>query len=762
MFFKKMASQDDIIQEYKIIVDNELDVTGNIIHNNRLLNNIIDFKGDYISGNYMKNDVVKYNGNTYLCILDTSGQDPSEKTYWTVFSHYIDNRNITVGKSNKGDFNTIQEAINYINTSMTPTSTNPITISVYHGQFIESNPLILPDYVGIMGMGALATQVVGVTTGSPILQLGTGGRVVGLTLGGAYTPGGSGIYFDGQNGVIDNVIIGNCFTGLQVNSGVLTILHVQIIINNGLLTMNKALYVTGTGDVGCQTLGIYRYSGTMNYGIDVDSSGIDPKGSAISIKGANVGLNVTNNGSFRITGGTIDYCNIGIQLDTGGKCNTLSTGIDNSTTWDLSILDASCYFLGLSNRVQANKVNNPFSADIQSFALSTQPGDVGFEVIPKFQVGTYKYPSETLLGGGNSTVETMKIYTKNTSNVYTEHTEAASSPFGSTFNVFSENSIGAELYIGGDYAFPGLRCIVDTATLNTKCMITEFWNGSSWEEFQVMWSEKNGKHITYARKHFHVVGDLHIRFGLMKNWAKTTINSVSKYWIRFKLQSILTTIPVIEQLKLHTNRTEINPDGFIELFGLARSIKLLPWSVNDASSFGFSPSNQNMFITPNIGRGYIENSFGNNSDDRIGNNFKVPLDMDTSFPIIVIWDWKNPSNSGNIYWRIRWAYNSPGEKVSNTSNNATSNAPNGSADFKVLIESVPTTSDQVKQSRLEIGYYDVTPLTPDRKADTLWITLERDGNNVQDTNNSYCQLISINPFYTAWRDGGTISSFYDI
>lgn len=64
------------------------------------------------------------------------------------------------------------------------------------------------------------------------------------------------------------------------------------------------------------------------------------------------------------------------------------------------------------------------------------------------------------------------------------------------------------------------------------------------------------------------------------------VTDVLRYYIRARVTAAgagggsdeITTVPVIEQIKLHSNRTEINKDGFIEMFGNARVRSSIPIS----------------------------------------------------------------------------------------------------------------------------------------------------------------------------------------
>ena len=670
-----------------------------------------------------------------------------------------DKRVITVGPSN-ADSTTISGAVTLV-TALSPTQANPATIFVYQGQYIETNSIVLPDYVTLSGSGAFSTTVIAAVPTNTIVSVGNRGRVVSITLAGAAAPGGKGILCDAgitSNYITDNLIIANCYTSIEVNSGTALLLHTRAATTTG-VTIDKGVFISGSGEITGQTLGVINGGGTINYGIYVDTTGSDSKCSAVNITGCVVGLKVVNSSLYRISGGVIKDCDTSIHLDTGGIINILNTGIDNSTTWDIDISDSNCEFLGYGNRIQLDKINNPQNAEFNSGALSTQEGNKAVQ-ISNLHVGSYNFPAKSAFGGGESTIQTMNVFRKTSGGTYSDVTTEASSAIGSTFSAFSETSVGAELYIGGIFKFPGLKMIIDTITSSPETyFISEYWNGSTWTEFYIMWSESENMRLTYAQQHFQNIGNYQLRFGEMKDWDLETINTKELYWVRFRLTTLITVIPVIEQIKLHTNRSVINTDGFIEFFGSARNTKTLSWSVNDARAFGNSPLSQDLFITDGIGRGYVENEFDGSSVRRIGNNFKVPFDFDSSYPLVLTWGWKNDSNTGIVRWRIRWAFHSPGEQIFNTSGSASSTAPNNSQQTLIVDETVPSTAGDTIISKAKIDFHNVIPDYGDGSSDTLWIVLERDG--TEDSNSSITYLIDISPYYVSWRQGGSLGSLYD-
>ncbi|MHC4648979.1 MAG: hypothetical protein ACYTBJ_26290, partial [Planctomycetota bacterium] len=123
-------------------------------------------------------------------------------------------------------------------------------------------------------------------------------------------------------------------------------------------------------------------------------------------------------------------------------------------------------------------------------------------------------------------------------------------------------------------------------------------------------------------------------------------------WIRFRVATAITTAPIFEQFKLHTNRFEINADGWHEYFGRARPVGQLPFAIGQDKALSGNLGNQSLWINEDIGSGLNENSF-NAVGDTIGRTFFMPQDLDTSGKIklkIV----GRPSGTGTTEFTVKW------------------------------------------------------------------------------------------------------------
>lgn len=130
-------------------------------------------------------------------------------------------------------------------------------------------------------------------------------------------------------------------------------------------------------------------------------------------------------------------------------------------------------------------------------------------------------------------------------------------------------------------------------------------------------------------------------------WSATAINGVTKYWVRYRIATDITTIPVFDQIKLHTNRTKINSDGTCEFFGSARQYRDIP--VQLLSHPSFSPSDLNITYSTNVAVVRKDNQFNNNIKDALAGVFQIPFWCDTSTrQRMRIWWYAPTGGNGNV------------------------------------------------------------------------------------------------------------------
>ena len=210
------------------------------------------------------------------------------------------------------------------------------------------------------------------------------------------------------------------------------------------------------------------------------------------------------------------------------------------------------------------------------------------------------------------------------------------------------------------------RLNTDTvANPGTGDVAREYWDGDSWEAFTAMATNADAPYGSRADNIGTVTGSEQVRFGNCDDQVKTTVNGVEKYYIRFRITSAITSGPVIEQVKLHTNRFEVNADGFTEYFGdgVYSQDLVMHWHLTE-QLVGFSPINENITFASGLTLAYSDNEFVSSATDGRGGYVVIPEGMDTSkdLEFEVLWT-PLSNNSGDVVYQIDTYQTSVGDTL---------------------------------------------------------------------------------------------------
>jgi len=293
--------------------------------------------------------------------------------------------------------------------------------------------------------------------------------------------------------------------------------------------------------------------------------------------------------------------------------------------------------------------------NIMNFLHAVTTGDdKGIQVVGgQFSVGSPSDGYESVFGAGDSYPVDIAFH-YNTSNEAgttitsaTDITEILKSDTGSTVGMFANNLADEVIMIGTLIRPGGVKTKwASLGNLEPDRLIGEYLNNTdAWlgNTYSV-----TGSDFPYARHTWSIASELNeqLRFGLsivapnLDFEARTlNINGADQtyYWTRLRLLTPVTELPVIEQVKAHTNRTEINADGVVEFFGLARGIKNVEAleTANQASD----PSNENVdYFTGGLNGGVsklVDNEFSANALDSKCYLIKIDANVDTSTPLLL-------------------------------------------------------------------------------------------------------------------------------
>jgi hypothetical protein len=197
-----------------------------------------------------------------------------------------------------------------------------------------------------------------------------------------------------------------------------------------------------------------------------------------------------------------------------------------------------------------------------------------------------------------------------------------------------------------------------------------------------------------------------------------------------------------------------NDDGWVEFFGRARPIGVLPWHLALTNAFGDTPGDQDLFVSDNLGAGFVRNSFPANGDKRIGFVAALPLELDTSCPVRLRLSWLPDDNdTGDIRWVVRWGYTSDGSNIYRSTAAAPTTGPNEQSAIE-LVQGSNGTADQQVSHQIKLDVSDQVARRENGYGDVLWVVIERTGTHVDDDYTGDVDLIAVTPLYNRWCLGG--------
>lgn len=631
---------------------------------------------------------------------------------------------------------TIGEAIANVSGN---TVDNPVKIVVAPGTYIE-NPMTVPDYTSIKGEDESDVIVSAANPNANLFTLGTAITLAGLTLEDVTNASNWLISVTAGNGILLNDIrIRNCSNGIQVN-------------NSGGTTFGSIRNLRAGG--GTITGTVLNLEQGANFTVFDFVAG-----------GVNTLFRTANNSVLNVNSGRCTSVSVGIDVLDNSQVYASDVDLSQGATIPVRTVGSLCLarLVGCIYDQSMVSIEDPDTYSV--FVDSTETNEQRFIMTNELSVGLPERGRESSIGQGDSFVRGMLVYTQTSGGVFTDVSSEAASTTSSTFT-FPGTAVNNAIYVScdlqnkteGDYIkFPGLKIITDVAAVGGE-IIAEYWTGASWTEFNHMSTESSNTFLPFAKQIFQRTGSEQIRFdvSILGFWQKNDpiSSGTSRFWVRFRVVSALSTAPVFEQFKVHTNRSEINEDGFIEFFGTARPISTLPFDVGSFSAANSSPSNQDLWIGDNLGVGRIENQFDAFTTDRSGLVRPFPNDIDTSSPIrlTLFLHSELTDASPNLSFTVRWGYSSNGSLVGDS----TGDVPTVAATEQSLTQSItPVAANQ----QFSVDFYlDVSDIIAQRDGgvpgDLFWCSIQRSN----DGNTSDISLIQIKIDYASWRYGGHIKS----
>ncbi len=649
---------------------------------------------------------------------------------------------VTVGKSG-ASFTSIKAA----NDSITDnSSTKRYTIQVAPGVYVEDTPIQMKEFVTIEAVGIHSVVVQPLNEDTDLFLGARFAHLIGIVFDGV--TGASNyavrhlaegellvedcVFRDCSNGVLLNNVNGglevfNC-TGntpvsttvvlLQVSAGNMAVDNFKV---RSSAEIDVIIHVAGATSF-CTLTNIQSLSPNVTAGIFADDgcriSGYGVRFVAmydgIIVQGDDTQVRLDSNQLFNLQndGFRINNAGSGIELA------LFATTISGCAGYNFNILNPDSVTSG-NGFTELERANIVDGAKLYAYLLDTFEGDEALHILGEIHTGTSMRPAEGVFGAGDS--HTFEyVYTYNGS-VFSDKTAIAKSTSGSTFSLDGVTA-GNSLYIANRYpiTFEGIKILIDTvADMGAGSGLFEYWNGSAWVEVNGCTILSSPGFLKYAKNYFDQSGSYHIKFNpyIRDEWAQNDPVGLGEdfYWLRYRITADITTSPVIQQIKIHTNRTEINTDGTIENHMDGRVYKKL--SVDAVRPLEGNMQNASLYVDENVGVG-LENNRFTTVGDLLGISFELPEDCDTSAPLIFVWKGKF-ATAGNVDFTVRTKIVKPGDPYTNSE-------PAPSGDTKtVTTGSITVAAANTREDfRVDVDISEAIPSRENGFGDEIWITLQ--------------------------------------
>lgn len=684
---------------------------------------------------------------------------------------YYGNRTgvVKVDKEGQGDFTTLKAAV----------AAHPVpgmTYIVYPGLYIEDNPIQLPPQTIVKAASGDSSNTVFACYKPwlPIIKLGSVSALHNLTITNAFMQGGIGVEFDGSGppGIFSRIqgcLIIDCWTGCLLKgppnsvyffeSAVLAVykpISAGIVISDGVFAGAISLLVSGNA---------YNKIPTGLCSIGLESTFIF--GSGIVTHCVNC-LHIADNGDINCSFVSIEKSERGCYIDNDGKPDTILK-LDNCTFYDHSKyhieLTGSVGEFYFSNcKVQENLIHNPKNAVISSTVFSSEDGKYYQSIMGDIRVGSARHPSSITVGqGSTSTVGNAVLVNDNLEvGVWVNETQTASSNDHECFDLILDGKKNNCVYVGNDIKFYGFKVNVHSDSL-TKAesgqFQWEFWNGTAWEPLKIMAVSSKAPYFCRGNKIATLVEKQYVYFNLTIDspMEQKELYNITKYWVRGRITSDITTIPKIDKVKTFHSYHSINKDGYVQNFGAGSGVETLSWKMSNCPEI--PPDDEDIYYSKTLCIKGSKNLYPPGETRRKAMVDNIPASINIAFPVVVNWRFApRGETSGNVRWRINYGK----FRMNDYCYNNYTEAPVVHHTEKYSIVDVNLTAAD-KNKILDIGtsldLNDFTARPEDGNHDMLWLTLERMGGSTEDTYNAPISFIRICEVkYIEWCHGNHIQS----
>jgi len=685
---------------------------------------------------------------------------------------------IIVNKDGTGNFTTIRDALDFASQG-----TN-FSILVAPGTYEEDNPLEITQSNSLSSVsgGGGSVIVVPLNPSDVLFEMEGASHLNGIKLLSQWDAGGIGVHFNGQmqnsDCFVQDLIIENFTYGIVGQGNPNSIYLVNVVFSTRADNSTFTEYGIISRDGGSVITADTGFAGRPNsflgtyFQCEGSSSSVSTFSRLTIIGGGGRFLNrfLFVDGGCRITinGISTGFYIEGIIVDGNDSSildiNSLNFIGDGFNQVDLNVLSGDHTIQITSSTIDFSKFLNINSIRIDGFFYS--PANVlnGQFVLGAFSVGDFVQPTRSAFGSGDFSFITMRVFTSpNDLEIsFTDITNLANTT-QTRFDIFESPMEDASTYIGANTFFPGLRfrdILPFTKNFTERAIeISYFDNGTmDWEPLKFMVTKAGIPHTHRAQIAFENEESQEIRFGSTEGWVRSTLNGVSLFWVRLRVNGTLNNVPSATLIRFHTDSTVINDDGWIEYFGIARPLNRFPWDYSGIQILGPSPTNQDFYVSEFVGIGRTENQFSPTGNQIVGFTSFLPLDLDTSVDVkFTISFAGRASGSGTVRWAVRYATVAPGEFIFLNSGSA---PPVAEDEVQIIFDVFVDTELEVVKAFIPLDISNI--MVPDPGTRLLIITVSRLGSDPADTYPTSVVILDIDGSYLSWNNGGfgTLNPFF--
>ena len=465
-----------------------------------------------------------------------------------------------------GQFNSIKEAIDHADASMSPTPADPVVVEVGKGDYAE-DPMTLPDDIYVVGEDKELVKITPTTPASPVItDTGTGGKkgIEGVTIEGGTKAVEVGSPTEKMT-IKEVKVIDQTDTAIEANNpnAFVKIESVEVRVE----TTAPTNLVRATGGAKVEGTGIKAEVGA---GVTVTNGFVSDAGSDLQVKDSSIKVEATG------TVGRGVYADQGI-VDMRGNVEIDSAAVG---VWTTDNSDSKVVGDGL--RVKDSSVRDIYmaggktsSAEVSTIG-SFWDGDKVNAYAPGYKAIANK-PEETDAAGvdykinqtlaatkGTATGESTSqedffVFTNDNGEIGTwaDESAVAKNPVG-TFTL-PGLGVGNAIYFGStDERFGALQLAVQTPKIEGPGILEhQYWDGGSWVQTPQMTHKLTPPYDRHADETMTVAEyqtvqvDQEVMAGTT-GWAKKLLNGENAFWHRF----IVTTAPITQAPLLRRARLQ--------------------------------------------------------------------------------------------------------------------------------------------------------------------------------------------------------------